>query len=246
MTHFKVIMPFFNVEPWVKFSINSLRQQTHKNFECLLIDDMSTDGSCEIIEQEIKDDTRFRLIKNSEKKYGLRNYYEGINITNPRKDDVIVTLDGDDWLYNESVLEKLDTIYNKGDCWITYGNYIRYPTGELGHCTKYPDKVIQEGSYRKDVWRASQLRTFKYGLWEKINISDLKNEEGDFYSVAWDFAFMFPLLEMAAEKHVFVDQILYVYNRDNPINDDKVDMHLQVATGDKIRTFETYQRIEQL
>jgi len=239
-------MPFFNVEPWIKNGIKSLRQQTYKNFKCLLIDDMSTDGSCDLIEQEIKGDSRFRLLRNSEKKYGLRNYYEGIKLTNPKKDDIIITLDGDDWLYNTNVLKTLDTVYTESDCWLTYGNYIRYPTGELGHCTKYPDHVIQGGLYRQDVWRASQPRTFKYGLWEKIKIDDLKDEEGNFYSVAWDFAFMFPLLEMSAEKHVFIDQILYVYNRDNPSNDDKLYMDRQVATGDKIRTFKPYKRLEYL
>jgi len=51
---------------------------------------------------------------------------------------------------------------------------------------------------------------------------------------------------MSAEKHVFIDQILYVYNRDNPSNDDKLYMDRQVATGDKIRTFKPYKRLEYL
>lgn len=246
MNHFKIIVPFFNVEPWVGRTLDSLLIQKYKNFECLLIDDMSTDGASYIIEQKIKGDNRFKLIKNEEKKYALRNLYDGINLVHPNKDDIIVTLDGDDWFNNDDVIGTLDKVYNESQCWLTYGNYVRYPTGEIGHCTKYPDYVINNGLYRHDSWRASQLRTFKYGLWEKINTDDFKDEDGSFYSVAWDFAFMFPMLEMAAERHVFIDKILYVYNIETPLSDNKLYVEKQLAVADIIRKKTSYQRIESL
>ena len=65
--HFKVIVPLYNVEKWIKVCIRSVKAQTHKDFHCVLIDDASTDNSATIIENEIKNDSRFTFIKNEKK-----------------------------------------------------------------------------------------------------------------------------------------------------------------------------------
>ena len=75
---FKVFIPFYNVEKWIKKTIRSVKRQNYKNFECILIDDMSTDNSVEIAQQEIENDNRFRLIKNTEKKFVLKNLCDAI------------------------------------------------------------------------------------------------------------------------------------------------------------------------
>jgi len=62
--------------------------------------------------------------------------------------------------------------------------------------------------------------------------------------MAWDLAFMFPMLEMAQERHCFISDILYVYNNDNPINDHKVDTPLQLSTDRYIRQKNRYSRID--
>ena len=64
--------------------------------------------------------------------------------------------------------------------------------------------------------------------------------------MAWDVAFMMPMLEMAAERHVFVPDILYVYNNDNPINDFKVNSGLQLELDRQIRTKPPYKRIGEM
>ena len=71
--HFKIIVPLYNVERWIKLCLRSIKSQTHKNFECIIIDDISTDNSVEIIRKEIENDNRFKLIVNTEKKYALKN-----------------------------------------------------------------------------------------------------------------------------------------------------------------------------
>ena len=44
-------------------------------------------------------------------------------------EDVVVCLDGDDWLNGEGVFSRLNEIYEKEDCWLTYGSYMQYPDG---------------------------------------------------------------------------------------------------------------------
>ena len=124
---FIIVVPFYNVQDWIKFNIRSVKKQDYDNFTCVLVDDISTDNTVEIIEKEIVGDDRFVLIKNQKKKFALRNIYEGILAANPQPEDVVVTLDGDDWLSSANILSYLNDFYNREDCWLTYGSYIEYP-----------------------------------------------------------------------------------------------------------------------
>ena len=83
------------------------------------------------------------------------------------------------------------------------------------------EEVIESNSFRKDKWRASHLRTFKYKLWKNLDKNDLKDGE-KYYEMTYDQAIMLPLLEMASERSKYIPQILYVYNKDNPLNVDKI------------------------
>jgi glycosyltransferase involved in cell wall biosynthesis len=119
---------------------------------------MSTDNTAKIIEKEIAGDDRFVLVRNQEKKFALRNIYEGILEVNPQPEDIIVTLDGDDWLSSADVLSYLNDYYNREDCWLTYGSYIEYPKGIRGKFARQiPAAVIHNSAYRVSEWCSSHL-----------------------------------------------------------------------------------------
>jgi glycosyltransferase involved in cell wall biosynthesis len=206
-----------------------------------LIDDLSTDKTVEIVEKEIENDERFVLIKNAEKGFALKNIYDAILSSNPNEEDVIVTVDGDDWLANQNVLEILDTTYNREDCWMTYGSYVEYPSGNRGKFSRQiSQQVIDNSSYRSSEWCASHLRTFKFHLWSKINRQDLIDRDGNFYRMSWDLSFMFPMLEMSGQRAKYINEILYCYNLSNPINDHKTDHRLQLLLESEIRQKKKY------
>ncbi len=240
--HFKIIIPMYNVEKWIQTTIRSVLSQTHTDYEVMIVDDISTDNSCDKVRQLIENDDRFQLVVNNTKKLALKNIVEGIAAMTPGDEDVIVTLDGDDWLPNERVLEKIANCYLDTGCLITYGTYVTYPGGKRPwNITEYSEDVIKNASYRQDVWRASHLRTFKHSLWRNINEEDLKDSEGNFYRMAWDLAFMFPMLEMAGPRQKYIHDFTYVYNRANPLNDDKVDHSCQLRLEKEIRQKKKYE-----
>lgn len=239
--HFKIVIPLYNVEKWIKKCIRSVKLQEHKDFQCILIDDMSTDNSKSIILDEIKDDIRFHLISNTEKGFALKNIFNAIKYSEPTDDDVVITLDGDDWFASKNVLGTLMNYYQKGDCLMTYGSYIEYPSGNIGKFSKQiPKFIIDNNLYRNHEWCSSHLRTFKYSLWKKVDINDLLDKDGNFYKMTWDLSFMFPMLEMSGDRAKYVKEVLYVYNLDNPINDHKVDNGLQVRLEMEIRGKKKY------
>lgn len=65
MTPFvSVIMPAYNAARFVEEAIRSVMEQTFTNWELLVLDDGSSDGTCEIVERLAAEDNRIRLICN--------------------------------------------------------------------------------------------------------------------------------------------------------------------------------------
>lgn len=66
-TNFSLVMPLYNSKSTLKKAIKSILSQSYKNFELILVDDCSTDGSYEIVKKfatENKNITSYRMEKN--------------------------------------------------------------------------------------------------------------------------------------------------------------------------------------
>lgn len=57
-----IIVPVYNLEDYIIETLNSIDCQTYAEFECIIVDDGSTDQSKELIENYIKERPRFKLI----------------------------------------------------------------------------------------------------------------------------------------------------------------------------------------
>ena len=176
---FHIIIAMFNVEEWIKDNIQWIKGQTYEDFQVVLVDDISTDRTVEIVQSEIQDDKRFKLIINQEKKYKTRNVVEAINAANADDEDIIVLVDGDDRLSHKNVLKYLAEVYQQENCWMTYGSYENSQGDRGKKCRSYQAGVINNNSYRKSKWLASHLKTFRYGLWKKLNMDIFKISEAD-------------------------------------------------------------------
>jgi hypothetical protein len=228
----KIIVPFYNVEKWLPKCIKSLKLQDYKQFQCYLVDDISTDSSYNVAKLLTASDDRFKVVKNKKKCYALKNIVKTIK----EDDDIIILLDGDDWMASTYSLSTLANTYDDEDCIMTYGSYVYNPSGQRGvEPSQYSDKVIKENLFREDAWRASHMRSFKYSLWKNLDEDNLKDEEGNFYSMSYDQAIMLPLLEMASHRSRYVEESLYVYNKENPLNVDKIKAQKQYETAQEIR-----------
>jgi len=209
-----------------------------------MIDDVSTDNTFEVVKKGIGDDARFRLIKNEEKKYALGNIAHALESAECHDNDVVILLDGDDWLASYRTLCRLSEAYMDEECLLTYGSYVYYPAATRGvEPSEYSEEVISNNTFRQDQWRASHLRTFKYGLCKHLNHEDLKDEEGNYYNMTSDQAIMLPLLELAGNRSRYIPEILHVYNKNNPLNIDKNKAQEQYVLAQKIREKKPYTRL---
>jgi glycosyltransferase involved in cell wall biosynthesis len=93
----------YNAERWISSAIQSLRSQSHGGWKCIVIDDASSDATQAEAERAAGGDDRFTISRNSARKGAARNFYEALEEGEGRRlgiqdEDVVVVLDGDDWL----------------------------------------------------------------------------------------------------------------------------------------------------
>jgi glycosyltransferase involved in cell wall biosynthesis len=217
---FVIIIPSYNNLEWVEYNLASVLNQTYTNYEVVYIDDASTDGTYDKVVDIIKELPNWTIIRNLENKGATYNYFHNLNNYIKDPAEIVIHLDGDDWLYDETVLEKLNTFYNEKDCWMTYGGFIVWngleeeSTLPYPQSTLYPEFIHNHKLYRQDLWRASHLRTYRAYLLQAINLDDLKSlEDGKYYWHASDLAFQYPCMEMCPKDKIqVVDFYDCVYN----------------------------------
>jgi glycosyltransferase involved in cell wall biosynthesis len=235
-----VVTTLYNAEDYVERCIGSIMGQNYKNFKCYITNDLSTDNSVEVVKNMIDGDDRFILIDNKEKMYQPGNYDQVIR-NNPDIDDndIIVEVDGDDWLPDSKVFSRVADLYSDDSVWIANGKF-RYVNGGIGFAS--PPRNIS--TIRQETFTASHLRTWRAFLWRKIEVNDLKDENGVYWKTAGDLAFMFPMIEMAGDEHYrFMNDVNYIYNEINPLNDHKVNMSSVNEIVVKIRNKIPYNKL---
>lgn len=138
-----IIMPCHNGEKFIKNSIESVINQTYKNWELIIINDNSTDSSVDIIQSFAKKDSRIKMINNSTpvgKPYLPRNL--GIAES---KGVFIAFLDCDDiWLPTK--LEKQIFYFDYDDCAVVFSYY---------------KKMDNEGDVRSSIIKSPQKVSYR-------------------------------------------------------------------------------------
>ena len=102
-----VIMAVYNAFPYLEESIDSILKQSFSNFEFIIIDDGSNDGSSEILESYALIDNRIRLIKQEENRGLVNALNKGIGIA---KGKYIARMDADDISYNYRLAKQVTYI----------------------------------------------------------------------------------------------------------------------------------------
>lgn len=272
----KIIVPFYNPGNYLDRCVNSLLTQDYDNYEILFIDDSSTDGSFAKIPsvkyktnedgEFLKDDNGDPIIdkmhpllsktkclninawRSGERVTALPNVHNGIMQFANEPDDIVVVVDGDDFLFNRTVLSDINDFYVKNpECWLMYGSS-KVTNGHSCYASKYSKEEFE--NIRRAPFRVSHIRTFRAGLYHQIEKQDptyncMKNSEGNWYIVSYDACIIFPMLEMAGYEHVFYNENpFYVYNVDNPISDDRLNMQLKMDVKKEIIQKEKFNKIE--
>jgi glycosyltransferase involved in cell wall biosynthesis len=235
------IIPFYNVSGYIKQCYNSLIDQQYSDFHLVFSDDCSNDGSLALV----PDGPNITKMRQEKRVFALSNICNTILSLPLQDDDILLIIDGDDYLLHRRVFHKINEFYGRTGCLLSYGQYCS-DKGAMGHCSPYTANEFK--NLRSLKWRASHLKTFRSKLFSAYLEQDpalgaYKDDNGQFYPMAYDVALMHPLLEIAGYENVFFNrEVLYVY-RLHSFNDMHVNIALQLACERHIQAQKPFNRI---
>lgn len=236
---FSIVIDACNQEQWIKKCLDSCLSQKFENYEVIFMDAMSNDRTFDIAMEYVSKFPKLSVYQNQIRLPQIANILELTKLSRPGS--IVVSVDGDDWLPNKKILQKLDKVYSSGETWMTYGTYKEYPSRSVSHIYKaYPDEVIDTNAFREYRWLASHLRTYRRELFLKINEKDFKREDGNWLDTAGDMAFMIPMLEMSGHRSKYIKDTMYVYNVADMQRDGNVNEKRQMELADYVRVKKKY------
>lgn len=206
---FSIIIPMYNSEKFINRAIQSLLNQTYKNFEIILVNDCSTDQTLLVCEKYIKSNIKlFDLDKN----LGVSNA-RNIGLQNA-KGEYVLFLDSDDWLDRNTLYLLKENIKNSDI--LVYGvvynrndKQVAQPLPAIGKFSVID--LFSMGSTLFDVsilhWVTNKV--FKLSIIRKNNL--LFNQT---LKMGEDLDFCMKYLEKIKFINV-LDEYLYYYDRTN-------------------------------
>lgn len=155
-----IIIPIYNAEKYLKQCLDSVKNQTFSDFEALLIDDGCTDNSKKIIDEYVKEDSRFKYLGGTHIGFP---FSKNLGLDNARG-EYICFLDSDDYLdskYLELLLKGLQNTQSDICCC----KYICY-SGDDPIIRQTPFKVTNV--LREDKMQKLFSTNFSTFMWNKL------------------------------------------------------------------------------
>lgn len=215
-----IIVPVYNVHKYLENCINSILAQTFTDFELIIVDDGSTDGSSEICDTFPMRDSRVRVIHKenggvvSARKAGLRvatGIYAGY-------------VDGDDWIERD-MYEKMVHFMQKYDCDLVMCDII-HESKAIPFSSGATRNTLQGGYYSKQDLCESVFPRMLYAgqfyefgvypvIWNKLYRRDklIRHQENvdDIIRTGEDAACVYPYLLGCESLYFIKDLSLYHY-----------------------------------
>ena len=206
-----IVIPIYNVEKYITKCIESVRQQTYKNIEIILIDDGSPDNCGKICDEYTKIDNRIQVIhKENGGLSDARN--TGIDIA---KGNYIVFVDSDDFIELTFVEELYNAIVkNNAEISICNINIINEKNKKIGK-TGYEDmmivkgktileKICQQKNIIESIVAWNKMYSIKFFKTYKYPVGKIHEDEFLTYKILYQ-----------ADKVAIINKYLYNYRKNN-------------------------------
>jgi len=130
MARVSVIIPAFNGEKYISEAINSVKNQTYKDWELVVVDDCSVDGTLKKVFEATKDipEERKTILKNEWNRGISQTLNRGIDAA---WGEFISFLDQDDVYLHLKLERQIDFLEAHPECDLVYGDLVVLGTGKL-------------------------------------------------------------------------------------------------------------------
>jgi len=200
-----IIVPIYNVEEYLRECLDSIQKQTYPNFECIMVNDGSTDNSKQIAEEYLVD-SRFKLINQSNQGLSVaRN--TGIKHLNANS-SFVSFVDSDDYVYPECletliehIEDDVDIIEGMIECY-----HDKIKVDNVSH--NFEKQILTTKDEKLGKLALNELRV---SVFPKLFRKNLLTE--DFFPKEWKFEDLAVVPELVSNsgKWIKLSKVLYGY-----------------------------------
>lgn len=153
MPKVSIIIPAYNVAPWIEETLESVARQTFGDFECIIVNDCATDNTLDVATSWIKKDKRFRIIcrdinggLSAARNTGIKNAIG----------EYISFLDSDD-MWHPDFLKRMLELIEKDDAWLAYSHFAMFMDGTNARKPLAWDNLFRTGNIWWDMLVMSEF-----------------------------------------------------------------------------------------
>ena len=236
---FSILIPAYNMSGKMNRCIDSIKNQTFGDFEGIIVDDGSKDGTYEEIEAIAKEDGRFKPLHHSENKSLLAARYTAMRAA---RGEYILFLDSDDYIESDT-LQDLKAFLEKNPVDVVRFGYRTEPEGKdfLPIHTDDPIECYMSGRTTPAIWK---------NCYRKAVVDKLLERTEPFYCNMGEDVYLCGVLFSCADSFGNIDRVYHHYvtteGMSNSISDISIekiqrDMKSVTASGTNlIRFIEQY------
>lgn len=168
-----VIVPVYNAMPYLKDTLFTLRAQTYKNFEVLMVDDGSQDESPALCDKYAREDSRFRVFHRPNSGVSVSRNFGLEQATG----EYIVFCDSDD-IYEKNSLELMLDVYRQYSPDLVMCGYCRYydkpgkPRQDYS-LSKYSISIMKSAAELATLFFRPETNLFGISIWAKMYRADI-------------------------------------------------------------------------
>lgn len=213
-----IIIPTYNQVEYIDYTLQSVINQNYENWECLIVDDGSTDHTEEIVNEIIKKDSRFNYFKKvNGGASSARNC--GLDMA---KGDFIQFLDSDDYIHEDKLVKGIEAFEKNNDSEIIISNFNMFKdtiNTLLPPYCNLENRIFDLNSILLD-WDVNYTIPLHCGLFHKSVFDNVRFDETIQSKEDW---IMWVTIFKNGAKASYINQSLafYRYNDNgNHLNDD--------------------------
>lgn len=205
-----IIIPVYNSEKFLNKCLDSIVNQTFKDFEVIIIDDGSTDSSIKIIEKFCSENNNFYFQRQSHSGQGTAR---NLGIQKARG-DFLSFIDSDDFIHKNFLQTLYLTAKNNNADIVCCGTKLYYPQYNL--CLPFPSKKLKPGVYEskaafRKIIEDIEINSFP---WDKIFKRSLFiDHKCKFKNMYFEDMVLIPQLFFYANRIAVIPNAMYNYSQ---------------------------------
>lgn len=199
-----IIIPTYNRANLISETLHSIRLQTYTNWECIIVDDGSTDHSAEVIAEFCAQDNRFHFFKRPQDQPKGANTCRNLGFAYS-KGDYINWFDSDDVMMERFLEQKINAFLQQPDADVVSAGFVKY--NPVGNVTSKPyNTQLQDNPLTEYAKGQLSLNTPTF-LYKRTVLHGITFDES--LSRAQDLDLTFRIIAKPGLKMVYVNEVLF-------------------------------------